>query len=127
MLRITALNRGGLAVYGPGSYDAKEDAAVVNGIDGETRALQIEYPSVPSSIVVESDGLGCTTPTVSGNVASATLSSLASGGEVVISATVGGVTRAVRILSLAGATAGSGETGTITVPDFSGILEAGLT
>jgi hypothetical protein len=97
-MRITALNRGGLAVYG-GLYDPHLNEAVVSARDGETVALTIEYPSAPTSPSKTEDGVTCTTPTVvtGSNKVTATLSALQDGGYVDLSATVGGVTRTVRI------------------------------
>lgn len=126
MLRITALSRGGLAAYGPGHYDPKEDIVRLTAPGDDEIALSIEYPSVPSAIVTEASGLSITTPSVLGNVASAELSSLDVGGEVTILAQVGGVTRSVTIR-----TEGQGQTasdaGDATIPDLDAIFEAALT
>lgn len=95
-MRITALQRGGLAVYG-GLYDAHRDEAVVQSRDGETEALTIEYASTPSAIATAPSGITTTVPAVSGNKATMTLSALQDGGYLDVTATVGGEARVVRI------------------------------
>jgi hypothetical protein len=95
-MRITALSRGGLAVYG-GLYDAHRDEAVVQTRDGETEAVTIEYASAPTAITTLASGITTTTPAASGSKATMTLSSLQDGGYLDITATVGGEARLVRI------------------------------
>lgn len=95
-MRITALSRGGLGVYG-GHYDPHRDEAIVATRDGETEAVAIEYPSAPTSVTTTVSGVMATTPTISGNVVSLTLSGLNDGGHVDVIATVGGAVRLVRI------------------------------
>lgn len=97
-MRITVLARGGLSVYG-GHYDPHTDEAIVEGREGETVALTIEYPSAPTSPTKTADGIACTTPAVTSgtNKVTATLSSLQDGGYVDITATVGGASVTVRI------------------------------
>lgn len=97
-MRVTVLNRGGLAVFG-GHYDHHADAAIVTARDDETVALVIEYPSAPTAPSVSTSGLDCTTPAiVSGkNQITATLSGITECGYADITATVGGTQRIVRI------------------------------
>lgn len=95
-MRITALRRGGLAVFG-GHYDAHRDEATVTCRDGETEAVTIEYASPPSAITTTGTGISATTPSISGNKATLTLSALQDGGRLDIKATVGGEAHIVRI------------------------------
>lgn len=97
-MRISVLNRGGLAVFG-GHYDPHTNEATVLVRDGETVALVIEYPSAPTSPTKTASGVTCSTPTVvtSTNKVSATLSAMNDGGYVDISVTVAGATVKVRI------------------------------
>lgn len=95
-MRVVVLARGGLAVYG-GYHDPGRGEVVVNVADGETVALEIEYPSAPSAMTKTEAGIASTSPTVSGSVASCTLSGVTRGGYVDISATVGGATRIIRV------------------------------
>lgn len=126
MLRITALNRGGLAVYGPGHYDAKNDQAVIETLDGETLAVQIEYPSAPSSLMSVENGVSAGSISVSGNVASFLLSDITEGGGVSINASVGGATRIVAIGALTGAASAAGAE-SADIPDLDAIFEGALT
>lgn len=95
-MRVTALSRGGLAVHG-GLYDPHANEAVVHARENETVALIIEYPSAPTSPSKAENGVSCSTPAVSGNKITATLSSMRDGGYVDMAATVGGVSRKIRI------------------------------
>jgi hypothetical protein len=95
-MRITVLNRGGLAVYG-GHYDPHTNEAIVRVREGETVALTVEYPSAPTAPAKASSGIACTTPTVTGSKVAATLSAMQEGGYCDITATVAGATRKVRI------------------------------
>lgn len=95
-MRITALTRGGLAVYG-GLYDPHKDEAVAQVRDGETLAVTIEYPSTPSAITTAGSGITTTTPAVSGLKATMTLSAVQDAGYLDVTATVGGEARTVRI------------------------------
>lgn len=95
-MRITALSRGGLGVFG-GHYDPHRDEAIVTCRDGETEAVAVEYPSAPTSVSTAASGITATTPTISGNVVSLTLSGLNDGGHVDVTAAVGGAVRLVRI------------------------------
>ncbi len=96
MLRITALARGGLSVYG-GLYDPHRDEAVIQVRDGETSAVVIEYPSAPTAVATTGTGITTTAPTVSGLKASLTLSGMTDGGRLDVTATVGGSARLIRI------------------------------
>lgn len=125
MLRITALNRGGLAVYGPGFYDPRNHQATITTLDGETLAVQIEYPSAPSSLIATESGMSVGSIAVSGNVASFLLSSIECGGSVSISGTVGGAERTVSIGSAVnGPTLAGAET--TDIPDLDAIFEGAL-
>lgn len=95
-MRIAALNRGGLAVFG-GDYDPHEGEAIVSARDGETVALTIEYPSAPSAMTKTESGISCTTPAISGVKATTTLSGIQDAGYVDITATVGGAARVIRV------------------------------
>lgn len=98
-MRIYVMNRGGLSVYG-GLYDPHRNEAVVLVRDeDESVAVTIEYHAAPTSPTATASSLTCSTPTVtaSTNKVTATLSSINDGGYVDISATVGGVTKKVRI------------------------------
>lgn len=95
-MRITALQRGGLAVYG-GFYDPHANEAIVQVRDGESVGVTIEYPSAPSAITTAVSGATTTEPAISGVKAALTLSGLNDGGRVDITATVGGAQRTIRI------------------------------
>jgi hypothetical protein len=95
-MRITALARGGLSVYGS-LYDAHRDEAVIQCRDGETEAVTLEYPSAPSAITTTGSGITATAPVITGNAATLTLSGLQDVGRLDISATVGGETRIIRV------------------------------
>jgi hypothetical protein len=95
-VRITALNRGGLAVF-DGHYDPHRDEAIVEARDGETKAITIDYGSAPSALATSGSGITATAPTVSGTKATLTLSALQDNGRLDVTATVGGETRLVRI------------------------------
>ena len=95
-MRITALARGGLAVYG-GHYDPHQDAAIATVRDGESVAVFIAYPTAPSAMSTSASGISATTPAVSGNSATLTLSGLQDCGYLDVLATVGGAIRTVRI------------------------------
>lgn len=95
-MRITVLSRGGLSVYG-GDYNPKTNEAEFQIRDGETVPVTIEYPSAPSSPSKSTSGITSTTPAASGNTVTCTLSSINDNGYADISATVGGVTKKVRI------------------------------
>lgn len=95
-MRITALNRGGLAVF-DGLYDAHRDEAVVQARDGETKSVTIDYGSAPSALATWGSGITTTAPAVSGTRATLTLSGLRDNGRLDVTATVNGETRLVRI------------------------------
>lgn len=95
-MRIFALARGGLAVFG-GHYDPHADEAVVQVREGETVALTVEYVDVPSSMTASGSGITSTTPTVAGAQAALALSELRGGGYLDIEATVGGAVRKIRV------------------------------
>lgn len=96
-LRITAHARGGLSVYGPGYYDAKRNEAVALTREDETLKVVIEHASAATSPAKETSGVTSSTPTVSNNQVSLTLSALQDNGYADITATVGGATSKVRI------------------------------
>lgn len=123
-MRITALNRGGLAVF-QGHYDPHRDEAIITVHDGETRTLVIEYPSVPSSVSASGDGITATSPTVSGNKATTTLSGLDDGGSIDITATVQGQIRTVRIRATVSNTHQSGSTGGVSITADDGSIDYG--
>lgn len=95
-MRITALQRGGLAVYA-GHYDPHRNEAVALVRDGESVAVTIDYPSAPSAITTSASGVTTTTPTVSGTKATLTLSALSDAGYIDITATVSAAPRVIRI------------------------------
>ena len=95
-MRISVLSRGGLGVQG-GSYDPKANEARADLRDGETIAVTIEHPSAPTSPTASTNGMTCSAITTSGNKLDFTLSAIRDGGYADISATVGGVTKTVRI------------------------------
>lgn len=98
-MRITALNRGGLAVFG-GHYDPHRDEAIVLVRDDtESVAVTVEYPSAPTSPAKTTSGLTSTTPTVTSgtNKITFTLSAMQDGGYADVTATVGGASRKIRI------------------------------
>jgi hypothetical protein len=95
-MRITALARGGVSVYG-GHYDPHRNEAIVSTRDDETEAVTIEYASAPTAITTLASGITTTTPAASGSKATMTLSALQDGGYLDITATVGGEARVVRI------------------------------
>jgi hypothetical protein len=99
-MRITIHARGGFSVYG-GSRDPRTNEALVYARDGETVALTIDYPSAPSSLTKSEDGISATTPTITGDTASTTLSSIQDGGTIDITATVAGEVRIVRVRGVA--------------------------
>lgn len=65
-MRITALRRGGLSVYG-GSYDARQNCAIVNTQRRQT--VEIAFPDPLDSVETATDGLSITTPVITGSVA----------------------------------------------------------
>lgn len=95
-MRITALNRGGLSIFG-GLYDAHRNEVAVQVRNGETEAVSIEYQSAPTAISTTSSGVTATTPAISGTKAKLTLSGLNDGGHIDITATVNGEIRTIRI------------------------------
>lgn len=97
-MRITVFNRGGLGVFG-GHYDPHTDEANLQIRGAETVALTIEYPTAPTSPSKAEKGITSTTPAVTSgtNQITATLSAIQDNGYVDITATVGGVSRTVRI------------------------------
>jgi hypothetical protein len=97
-MRITALARGGVSVYG-GHYDPHRNEAIVSTRDDEIIAVVIEYPSAPTSPTVTVSGMSATSPTVSGNKVSFTLSGISDAGRADVLATVGGEARKIVIRS----------------------------
>ena len=95
-MRITVLNRGGLAVIG-GHYDPHADEAIVTARDGETVALTIEYPSAATAATITVAGMTATTANVSGLKLTATLSEIVDQSYADVQATVGGRVVMVRI------------------------------
>lgn len=96
-MRIYAMNRGGLSVFG-GHYDPHRNEAIVLARDDvETVAVTIEYPSAPTSPSAGASSVTCSSIATNGNKLTFTLSSMNDGGYVDISATVGGAVRKVRI------------------------------
>lgn len=96
-MRITVFSRGGMSAYGADAYDPHTNEAVISARDGETIALTIEYPSAPTSPTTSSDGISATTPAISGNTITSTLSGVTDGGSIDITATVGGEVKTIRL------------------------------
>jgi hypothetical protein len=71
-MRITVLNRGGLAVYG-GSYDPKRRAAIADTDQQQT--VEIIYPATITALAITQDGeMTIGTVTISGTKATFTIS-----------------------------------------------------
>lgn len=95
-MRITALSRGGLGVFG-GHYDPHKDSAILTMRQGESRTITIEYASSPSEVAISTSGFTTTAPVISGNKASFNVSGVSDRGLLDITAIVGGEVRDIRI------------------------------
>jgi hypothetical protein len=69
-MRITLLRRGGVSVYGA-SYDARRNVVVV--LSGDQVGVEIIFPDEITAIDVAEDGIDATTPVVTGNKATFTM------------------------------------------------------
>jgi hypothetical protein len=96
-MRITVFSRGGMSAYGADAYDPHTNEVVISARDGETVALAVEYASAPTSPTKTGDGISATTPAISGNTITTTLSGITDGGSIDITATVGGEVKTIRI------------------------------
>jgi hypothetical protein len=98
-MRLTVFSRGGFSVYGGGAiaYDPHTNEAVISARDGETVTLTIEYPSAPTSPTTSGDGISATTPVITDNTITTTLSGITEAGSIDITATVGGEAKTIRI------------------------------
>lgn len=124
-MRITVLNRGGLAVYG-GHYDAKNDTAILETNQGETVVVQLEYASPPSSMAAREAGISSGAISISGNVATVTLTDIQVGGRIGITATVDGAARVVNIANGQGGAVATGGADTADIPDLDAIFKGAL-
>jgi hypothetical protein len=95
-MRVSVLNRGGLAVFG-GSYDAKRDEAVFASIHDDTVPVTLEYASAPSSPTVTTSGMVASEPAAAGNLVTVTLSYIGEGSTAMVRAIVGGQVKNVLI------------------------------
>lgn len=91
-MRVSVLNRGGLAVFG-GDYDPGCNEARFSTIFDDTVPVTIEFPGAPSSPTVTASGLVASTPAASGNFVTLTLSYVNAGASALVRAIIGGQVR----------------------------------
>lgn len=64
---ITALDKGGLSVFGGCRYDERERAVLLDVFEDEVIDGVIEFTQTPTLIDYEQDGIEIATPLISGN------------------------------------------------------------
>lgn len=99
MIHITALARGGYSAYGAARYDARADMILIHAFDtDETRTLTVQWPEDIDSVTESEEGLTGTTPTISGDSFTATLSGLNNGARIKYLVTSDSGVRALEII-----------------------------
>lgn len=106
-MRIAALSRGGLAVFG-GHYDARKNEAVNRGRD-ETVAVTIEYPSDVSDVTAKGCGLTVDDVTTNGSKVILVLTAIGHCAHAEVFATVAGALRVMKIRCEGHRGAGTGD------------------
>lgn len=81
-INVVALARGGYSAYGRASYDARNDLVVMQAWDNEIATLTAQFPEAISTVNYDSSGVTTTTPTITSNRFTATLSDLNNGDQI---------------------------------------------
>lgn len=97
--QIFALDRGGFSAYGRCWFDPRCQSAIIQAADDvEAYPISVTFQETVSSVTEDEDGITSTTPSVSGNGFTATLSAIQAGGRVDYLATLAsGVKRFLRV------------------------------